>query len=436
MFRRFVAGAILASAAALPESALAQSNTLNLAAATADYLAARAQGGARVVILGDSLTFRAGAVWENLVELSGLDHGPGGLGYQGMSLWTGAFGFEPADWSRGIINEDTPPHWALDGLWMASADPSRSVTLTFRPWTRSFKLHYVAQAGGGSFTLRSGVLEVVLPSDAPSLEVRTHAVEGLPQDTFTITTSGNGPVTLLGVDNLPSQGATGPTIHRAANGGWGLDEVLRRNASWEMQLATLDPDLVIVNFGGQNDVGFAWDGALWQQYLEQLCDRVEAASPDAEIVLVSNYASTSSPELLGLWNALAQRQRQVAIARGYGFIDVLRAGGAYEYYQSRGFIDPDGLHFTDAGGAYVAGMIHCAIDTAGACLEGRPCHDTDFNNDGVTPDLQDVVAFVDAFAGGPCAGCDPIDFNRDGVTPDLRDVVRFLDVFAGGACLP
>jgi hypothetical protein len=65
-----------------------------------------------------------------------------------------------------------------------------------------------------------------------------------------------------------------------------------------------------------------------------------------------------------------------------------------------------------------------------------PCDDIDFNGDGVFPDNQDVIDFLEVFAGAPCATgtCKDIDFNNDGVFPDITDVVRFFEVFAGGAC--
>ena len=64
------------------------------------------------------------------------------------------------------------------------------------------------------------------------------------------------------------------------------------------------------------------------------------------------------------------------------------------------------------------------------------CGDVDFNNDGVFPTDQDVVDFLDVFAGAPCPTlrCDTIDFNRDGASPQDQDVIDFFNVLAGGSC--
>jgi hypothetical protein len=51
--------------------------------------------------------------------------------------------------------------------------------------------------------------------------------------------------------------------------------------------------------------------------------------------------------------------------------------------------------------------------------------------------VNDVVDFFNVFEGGTCStdptpGCNDIDFNNDGVLPDLSDLQAFLDAFAGG----
>jgi hypothetical protein len=68
---------------------------------------------------------------------------------------------------------------------------------------------------------------------------------------------------------------------------------------------------------------------------------------------------------------------------------------------------------------------------------GQSCDPIDFNNDGVSPDTDDIDDFLSVFAGGPCSNdpnCNDIDFNNDGVSPDSGDIDAFLRVFAGGAC--
>jgi hypothetical protein len=64
------------------------------------------------------------------------------------------------------------------------------------------------------------------------------------------------------------------------------------------------------------------------------------------------------------------------------------------------------------------------------------CDAIDFNGDGVFPDNQDLVDYIEVFAGAPCptGTCNDIDFNNDGVFPDNADLVKIIEVFAGAPC--
>jgi hypothetical protein len=66
----------------------------------------------------------------------------------------------------------------------------------------------------------------------------------------------------------------------------------------------------------------------------------------------------------------------------------------------------------------------------------QPCGDIDFNNDGLSPDSQDLDDFRGVLAGGACptGNCDTTDFNRDGIFPDAADLDAFVRVLAGGGC--
>ncbi|MFO0832374.1 MAG: GDSL-type esterase/lipase family protein [Phycisphaerales bacterium] len=405
---------------------------LNMDTSTAAYRQARAQGGGVALVIGDSLVYREGAIWENLVEISSQLYGSGGLGYQGISLWTGA-SYNASQWTQGAINQDTPPHWSLDGLWVSTSSPTTPSWINCTPWSRTTTLHYVTGPDQGAFTVTSG---------ASSWQVQAGGTQGvgalalqLPFPSLSITTAGNGNVTLLGfVNGAPSQG---PVLHRVANGGWGLDETLNRNWTWDAQVSLLSPQLVLVCYGGQNDWAYSFNTAIWDQYLRQVCDRVHAAAPSAGIVLVSNYASSADPSVVARWVTLSGVQRALATERAYGFVDLFRAGGVYEAWVASGFVAPDGLHFSDAGGHHAAHIIHCAIDSNGACLASAPCNSTDFNGDALSPDTADIDDFLSVFSGGPCptGTCAGIDFNRDGLAPDTLDIDALLSVFSGGPCL-
>jgi hypothetical protein len=69
-----------------------------------------------------------------------------------------------------------------------------------------------------------------------------------------------------------------------------------------------------------------------------------------------------------------------------------------------------------------------------AIAYGVCCDAIDFNQNGVFPEDQDVVDYLDVLAGGSCPTCNDIDFNNNGVFPEDQDVIDFFNVLAGGTC--
>jgi hypothetical protein len=65
------------------------------------------------------------------------------------------------------------------------------------------------------------------------------------------------------------------------------------------------------------------------------------------------------------------------------------------------------------------------------------CDSIDFNGNGVFPEDQDVLDYVDVLAGGECptGTCNDIDFNNNGVFPEDQDLTDFFTVLAGGNCV-
>ncbi len=62
------------------------------------------------------------------------------------------------------------------------------------------------------------------------------------------------------------------------------------------------------------------------------------------------------------------------------------------------------------------------------------CDPIDFNNDGIFPSDEDLLAFLGVLAGNPCESCNDLDFNNDDLAPSDDDLLAFLRVLAGGGC--
>jgi MYXO-CTERM domain-containing protein len=292
------------------------------------------------------------------------NYGNAGDGYQGMSLWTGA-GLGQG-WRNLGINADLAPYSSLDGLWTeydgSAAWPNQAY---FRPNDRNVQLQYMTQPGGGSFEIRKGAdgdVQMTVSTDGPAGEIRTLNYT-MPDDEYryTIQPKVDGPLKFLGQNNLSDN--AGVRIHRAANGGWGVQNFLQRDGSFDKQLQMLDTDLVMV-WLGQNDQGY--NRTSYASKLNQLVDRIEAASPDAELVLIGTY-DQGSVNLAPLVDAMAD----VAAARDVGFMNLYLTAGNRAFFDTNGYV-ADGVHFTHAGGQYLGEFLYRGFISDGATLVPEP----------------------------------------------------------------
>jgi lysophospholipase L1-like esterase len=332
--------------------------TLNLPASFADTKAKLTAGQqADILVLGDSLSFYPGNYLTIFRDRLQDYYGDAGAGYQGFSVWTG--GGMDAGWNRGFINADTSPYRALDGLWGST---TATTTAYLTPSSERFELHYVTQPGGGSFrpfVWTSGGQQFLAPaidtnSAAPAVETWTFPAPD-PGTQIWYQTFGNGTVTILGENNVNDLDP-GVRVHRAANGGWGVENFLHRDWTFDAQLDLLDPDLVMI-WLGQNDQGFGRES--YRDRLRALIGRVRATRADAEVVLIGTYDSGSAniPPLVGA-------MQDVASEDGVGFINIHEVAGDYQFFLDNGFLE-DGIHFSAAGGWYLGNLLFDAFQTDG-----------------------------------------------------------------------
>ena len=355
-----VAGLVVAVCA----GAASASPYLNLESATRDTKAVLASGGqADIVLFGDSLAFHDLYSFRQYFtdDLQAV-YGNAGKGYAGLAPERGRFG---AGWTAGVVHPADPaPHHALDGLWLKAmgGGPTPSSGVITAQWDR-MELHYIAEPGGGGLQLTGdydGIPYGRIDTNAAARQVRTYNLSFPPGTASAVrfAPDGTGPVTLLGM-NLGSDDP-GVRVHRASNGGWGIDHYLRRDWTFDEQLDLLGTDLTMVALGA-NDAGTPRD--VYEQKLGLFIDRLQAARPDGEIILVSPYQLNLS----GI-GELAAAMEQVAAARGVGFINLYETAGDYDFFVRNGFLN-DGIHFTEAGGEYVGKILSDAFITNGASLD-------------------------------------------------------------------
>ena len=295
-----------------------------------------------ITCVGDSLTWRQGAFYDGFSNAFEQQFGLADDGYQACSVWSGAVnGFGSTGWTQGTINQDTPPHWSLDGMWLFKQDGG------FAGFQMDVKqsigtVHVLSQPGGAILTVNGVQYDTNV--SVPTVMSVPYAVQG--NQNLTLSTNGIGSTLFLGVVN---DDGTKNVLNKVANGGWGVDEFLRRNWTFDAQLTLLDSNVYMIMLG-QNDGVFT--NAQWRSQLVSLCDRLLAAAPDARIVLISSYNSGNTA-----LRGFNQQMYSVAMQYGYGYVNLYEFGGNRQFYADNGYLDLDGLHFSVSGGNYVGQFV-------------------------------------------------------------------------------
>ena len=139
------------------------------------------------------------------------------------------------------------------------------------------------------------------------------------------------------------------------------------------QLARRDPDLVIVQYGG-NDlrrlVGGAVTEAGFAEETRALLARVRAAVPEAGCLLVGindHSMSGATPIRPRDVDTIVRAQRGAAEATGcayYSVLDAMGGAGNLREWRRARLAAPDEKHLTSAGRALLAARLHAALEHA------------------------------------------------------------------------
>lgn len=355
--------------AALCAASAAASPQLNLPQTFADTKAKLGEGGsANILVIGDSFSYEYESRWSSWAtpfrgsmqsEYGGSSHGYMPILTSGQSI--------PSGWTgHNVFGAIQFPLMGMNDVWIRSTSPAPAY---LQPCDHRLDLHYQLLPGGGTFqvfdesapaprlidTLSTastgyGVASVHIEIDAgltPKLRLQ-------PVDST--------PVTILGYNALGQAGAPGVRLHTISNG-WGVAQYAMTAASFEDQTRLFEPDLVIV-WLGQNDI---LDWFRRQPLINTLVDRIQAAAPEAEIMMIGTPDSNwpNVPDAVRAYEMVARD-------RGLGFLNLYEIAGSYEFLFSSGYTAPDDKHHSAAGAKYLADIIYKAFVTDGASVAPEP----------------------------------------------------------------
>ncbi len=323
------------------------------------------------VVIGDSVSFRKDTWTWHLRPMLEARYGVAGDGYVAFN---GSFGHE----DDGTVNQRPGVALERSGNWAVttSASGSRSeygersvdgiyTRIGAHGWVEvrfygpAATLHYIREPGAGVIRIEvNGAWEADVDASLPA---------GPPQlGTYTFMTGQEDP-NVLNVARFSLFGATtqnpqwtqlnglymftgnpGPLYSRLARGGVGPEDFLRCDPTiFQDTLAALDPALVIVMLDRDNLPGY---GA----FLQALVQRIEAAVPDAEILLMTHhhFASGRASDV--------DVMETLAISRGHGFLNIFHLHRDPAHVQSLGFLI-DSVHLSGIGGNWYASRVYEAI---------------------------------------------------------------------------
>jgi lysophospholipase L1-like esterase len=201
----------------------------------------------------------------------------------------------------------------------------------------TFKIHYLKQAGGGTFTwsIDGGAATSVNTSNATTVFATT-TISSLTSEShtlaITVTVAGTAGVTIMGVDAQRTQ--NGVRVHLLRSSGSETATWTQVNATiWEAGITALAPNLVGIMLG-MNDCNHNVVPATYKSNLSTLATRALVAMPYAGVMLVgqgdAGFASTYP------MTDYLDQEKALARSSSYAFVNVQKRTGTYAESLARG----------------------------------------------------------------------------------------------------
>ena len=278
---------------------------------------------------------------------------------------------ETSPWSSCVVVRrcQRDGHYGLGGVSAESRGRS-STTIEPREGRSASRaeLWYLAQPRGGRVLFELGEASVEIDTASDTLEDRWHVLEGPEGDLTARVRALGGRVRAYGVvlendgpgvvwDSLPMVGAFTRRV-------LAYDE-----AHFTRQLARRDPDLVVLNYGGNDLRGVVGglSGERLQEETAQVLGRVRAAVPDAACLMVgiTDHIASGLAEVQPRHvQTVIDAQRAAASQAGCAFWDQVAAmggAGSFSTWYRRGLTAGDGKHLSAQGREVIAARLHAAL---------------------------------------------------------------------------
>jgi len=292
-------------------------------------------------------------------------------GHAGMELEGSGWKIEPASQAR-----------ARDGIhglggvsFRGERGATSRVTLADDTHTRA-TVYYLAQPGGGDFSISAGDTELTTihtaGSESGDDKVMAFAEVNLPAGTRTLRLMvTSGAVRLFGY----RFDKDGPGVQYSSLGVNGAQvEMVERYfavGQWTAALQHENPDLVVLNYGTNESIYPAYVEKQYPDELRTVIGRIRTALPHASLLVMSpmdrgEMQASGEIDTPPAMERLIEQQRKIAAETGCAFFNTFEAmGGAGtmgRWYEARPrLVSADFMHPLPAGAAIVGGLFESAL---------------------------------------------------------------------------
>lgn len=257
-----------------------------------------------------------------------------------------------------------------------SIGPGGSESFTAYGDSRNVELHYLAQPGGGKFTLELGdrkLQTVSTKANEAELRVLVPKLPSLGEDDdlapLRVRVAGDGEVRLFGASF--ERATPGVVLDSLGIGGTRAANLLAwDHASWAERLSARAPDLVVLAYGANECMDIAEPIDTYRTNLGAVLDRIADAAPGASCLLIGPVDFSEEDAETGTWSPRArlepiiEAQREIAKQRGCGFFDTrafMGGPGSMEAWVTAELAKADRLHMTKRGYLHLGRVLADAL---------------------------------------------------------------------------
>lgn len=344
--------------------------------------ASTGSGVARAVHYGDS-TIACDGIARTVRSRLTARFGDAGPGFITASL-------DPRWHSRSDVQGRKSGDWTLKTILLGGASGryglggivgiARAASATVRAMTgdavsrqRHAEVWYQSGVGYGTVWAKADGVELVRVSAADAATGDQRATFDVPAGFESVSFGASGVVPFYGV--VLETGLAGATWEDVGVVGVGSKSFSTfAGAGLAAQMALRDPDLIVVELGG-NEAGYPSllgnGGAVYRPIFESALRTIRAGAPNAACLVIPPLDQAAVDETTGLAASkpglpnLVAQQRAAAIAGGCGFWDAWSAmggkGSAVTWANARGLGTGDYVHLSPAGLERIGGALADAL---------------------------------------------------------------------------